>query len=410
MSIASEITRLQGAKSDIKSAIEAKGVTVSSSLKLDEYASKINAIPTPIEEAPENDVNFYDYDGKRIASYTIAEAKALTALPTPPTHQGLTFQEWNWSLADIQGYNRQYIDIGANYVATDGKTHLFIFTDEPNELFSFQLQVRDLTDGAVVDWGDGSATETVARYASKNMEHTYATKGYHEITIFSDQLVTNEGYKLLFNYYNQTNAWNYMVREIWLAANAFMSTLCNIDSIVTFPSNFYFNNNTFSSGTIIPVIVVHKNFVSASTNLFYQNCSKFSFPQKTTTLTNTRTVQPLFDYGRIVLPEVTDGNTTYYSASANTNIVSIPMSFKATGAAVLNGAIVSYIDIVDGWVPNISLTLSASRYWSPANLVRFFTKLGTTQTAITLTFGSTNLDKLTADEKAIATGKGYTLA
>ena len=46
MSVASEITRLQEAKSDIKSAIEAKGVTVSSSTKLDGYATLIGTIQT----------------------------------------------------------------------------------------------------------------------------------------------------------------------------------------------------------------------------------------------------------------------------------------------------------------------------------------------------------------------------
>lgn len=44
MSIASEISRLQQAKADIKDAIEAKGVTVLSSLKLDGYASCISQI------------------------------------------------------------------------------------------------------------------------------------------------------------------------------------------------------------------------------------------------------------------------------------------------------------------------------------------------------------------------------
>ena len=45
MSIASEITRLQGAKSDIADAIEAKGVTVPSSTKIDGYAALVAAIP-----------------------------------------------------------------------------------------------------------------------------------------------------------------------------------------------------------------------------------------------------------------------------------------------------------------------------------------------------------------------------
>ena len=45
MSIASEITRLQNAKADIKTAIEAKGVTVPSSAKIDTYNTYVASIP-----------------------------------------------------------------------------------------------------------------------------------------------------------------------------------------------------------------------------------------------------------------------------------------------------------------------------------------------------------------------------
>lgn len=44
MSIASEITRLQAAKADLKTAIESKGVTVPSDTKLDGYADLVNSI------------------------------------------------------------------------------------------------------------------------------------------------------------------------------------------------------------------------------------------------------------------------------------------------------------------------------------------------------------------------------
>ena len=46
MSIASEITRLQTAKDDLKTAIEAKGVTVPSATKLDGYAALVGKITT----------------------------------------------------------------------------------------------------------------------------------------------------------------------------------------------------------------------------------------------------------------------------------------------------------------------------------------------------------------------------
>jgi hypothetical protein len=44
MSVASEITRLQTAKADLKTAIEGKGVTVPSSAKLDAYPALVDSI------------------------------------------------------------------------------------------------------------------------------------------------------------------------------------------------------------------------------------------------------------------------------------------------------------------------------------------------------------------------------
>lgn len=48
MSIQSEITRISDAKSDIADAIEAKGVSVPSSTKIDGYADLIALIDVPI--------------------------------------------------------------------------------------------------------------------------------------------------------------------------------------------------------------------------------------------------------------------------------------------------------------------------------------------------------------------------
>ena len=44
MSVASEITRLQGAKADLRTSIQAKGVTVPASAKLDAYPDYVDAI------------------------------------------------------------------------------------------------------------------------------------------------------------------------------------------------------------------------------------------------------------------------------------------------------------------------------------------------------------------------------
>lgn len=56
MSIASEITRLQTAKADLKTAIEGKGVTVPSSAKLDAYPALVESIQ---QGGGGNDDNWY---------------------------------------------------------------------------------------------------------------------------------------------------------------------------------------------------------------------------------------------------------------------------------------------------------------------------------------------------------------
>ena len=69
MSIASEITRLQTAKADLKTAIEAKGVTVPSATKLGGYANLVESIPsgsavlTPYPIRPDAElIQTYSYD------------------------------------------------------------------------------------------------------------------------------------------------------------------------------------------------------------------------------------------------------------------------------------------------------------------------------------------------------------
>lgn len=54
MSISDEITRLKNAKNAIKTSIEAKGVTVSDTAKLDEYSTLIDSIPTSGSSTSDN--------------------------------------------------------------------------------------------------------------------------------------------------------------------------------------------------------------------------------------------------------------------------------------------------------------------------------------------------------------------
>ena len=57
----------------------------------------------------------------------------------------------------------------------------------------------------------------------------------------------------------------------------------------------------------------------------------------------------------------------------------------------------------------VSFDISASTKFTESALVEILNNLASVTSTQTLTMGSTNLAKLTDDEKAIATGKGWTL-
>ena len=167
----------------IANAIRAKtGGT--SSLTLDEMPTEIASIQAGGTSAPvsSNDVTFYDYDGTVVASYSLAEAQALTALPDGPTHAGLTFQGWNWTLADINALTRP-MNVGAMYITDDGKTRLYIhIADKARSTVPLYFS-QTVANGVTIDWGDGSATETLAGTGNVNTSHAYGVAGDFTISL-----------------------------------------------------------------------------------------------------------------------------------------------------------------------------------------------------------------------------------
>ena len=151
-----------------------------------EMAAAIRAIQTgggaPAVSVSMKDVNFYDYDGTLVASYTLAEAQALTALPDGPAHDGLVFQGWNWSLEKINAMTRP-MNVGAMYITDDGKTRLHIRIAAEGRMTVPLYISQTVANGVTIDWGDGSATETLAGTGNVNTTHTYANIGDYVITL-----------------------------------------------------------------------------------------------------------------------------------------------------------------------------------------------------------------------------------
>lgn len=114
---------------DIADSIRSKS-NKNTTYKVSEMAAAINKLKK--DSKPYKDVNFIDYDGTVLYSYSASEALNLTHLPDNPTHEGLTSQGWNWTLADIQSYVSKYgaLNIGQMYITDDGATRLYIYVSE----------------------------------------------------------------------------------------------------------------------------------------------------------------------------------------------------------------------------------------------------------------------------------------
>ena len=182
------VNRVKAAKTAIGSAITAKGGTVGANDGLEDFAADIATIPSGGggESQSRKDVNFYDYDGTIINSYTVAEFANLSELPANPTHEGLTAQGWNWSLADARAYVADYgkLDIGQMYITSDGKTRLYISLPDGRTSPILQLYLNANSE-LDIDWGDESThstfNSTLAGYKSER--HEYLAFGDYVITI-----------------------------------------------------------------------------------------------------------------------------------------------------------------------------------------------------------------------------------
>lgn len=128
-------------------------------------------------------VNFRDYDGAILYSYTVDEAAALTELPPLPEHSGLVCQGWNWSLDNIKTMGRA-IEVSAMYITDDGKTRIYIHLEDGRT----SPMLGCCPNGTVtVDWGDGTEPDTLTGTSTSTVQwtptHEYGAPGDYVIRL-----------------------------------------------------------------------------------------------------------------------------------------------------------------------------------------------------------------------------------
>ena len=170
---------------DVADAIRTKKGTTAK-INPQDFSSEIASIPAGGSAAvSKSDVNFYDYDGTLLHSYSKDEFLALSALPDLPTREGLTCQGWNYTLAKAKEYVTSYgvLDIGATYITDDDKTRLYIRITSKGRMTVPLYFSQTVANGVTIDWGDGSGTQTLTGTGNVNTTHTYASIADYIITL-----------------------------------------------------------------------------------------------------------------------------------------------------------------------------------------------------------------------------------
>ena len=285
------------------------------------------------------DVNFYDYDGTLIASYTLAEAQALTALPDVPTHNGLTFQGWNWSLEKIHALTRP-MNVGAMYITDDGATRLHIRIATVGRMTVPLYIGQTVANGVSIDWGDGSAAETLVGTGDVNTSHTYAEPGGYTISLMPEDGCTlsfGEGpssYCVMGTPGNNGRVYCNMLQEVYIGKN--------VTSI---------SNNAFQSCSSLASITIPDGVPSIGESAF-ANCYtlvSIAIPDSVTSISN-NDFRYCYSLASIAIPD----GVKYIRSNAFQNCytlvsITIPDSVTSISSnAFQNCYVLSRIAIQDG--------------------------------------------------------------
>lgn len=289
---------------------------------------------------PASDVNFFDYDGTIVASYTAADFANLSALPDNPTHDGLTAQGWNWTLADAKTYVASYgkLNIGQMYITGDGKTRIYIKLEEGRLAPYLGLAINGT---ATVEWGDGQTSTVTGTNIARvvNTQHTYTSAGEYVIKIAVDgmaQLMGTPSYGSQVIWKNNTTAiqnrvYQNSIQKIEIGANTSIGVYAfaqcysirsiAIPNTVTSILGYTFNNCYSLVSIVIPSSVRN---VEAHTFHGCYSLIAVAIPSSITSFSN-YTFKSCYSLGSVAIPaNLTDIGTYVFEDCYSLSFISIP--------------------------------------------------------------------------------------
>ena len=333
----------------------------------------------------ESGVLFIDYDGNIVEEWATSSVAGKSALPSNPSHTGLTAQGWNWDLSDIKTYISNYpsamLLVGQQYITASGATEIDISL--PSNLLHPYLGIAP-NGTVVVDWGDGSATSTLtgtSNTTTKWADHVYTTEGNYTIKLtvssgdFAFYSTSNNGSGVL----QRAASWGYFrsygasITAIRIGSNAKVSQYafanCYNTKYITIPTglnlngNYIFTNNKALTGVVIP----------SGTTAIGQYCFAYSYSLLMLSMPNTITSIGTYGIGNVdmlkylAIPQSTTSiSSQAFTTIANTRSVIIPNSITT----ISSSAFYQLMTLQKLTISNGVTTIQANAFYNCRDLLK----------------------------------------
>ena len=301
------------------------------------------------------DVNFIDYDGTVLYSYTVEEAAALTELPPLPEHSGLVCQGWNWSLDSIKSMGRA-VEVGAMYITDDGKTRIYIHLEDGRT----SPMLGCCPNGTVtVDWGDGTEPDTLTGTSTSTVKwtptHEYSAAGDYVIKLSVNGKVglagsnSSDQYSYLLRYSSGVDTRN----QVYQNAIQMVEIGDSVTSI---------NISAFSHCYSLSLITIPNGVTSINTSAFSYcySLSSITIPDSVTSISGF-TFDGCYSLSSITIPDsVTSISCFTFRSCYSLSLITIPNGVTSIGGSTFYGC----YTLPSITIPNGVTQINASAFYN----------------------------------------------
>ena len=200
-------------------------------------------------------------------------------------------------------------------VIGDGKTYLYIKIAAPGRMTVPLYFTQTVANGVTIDWGDGSATQTLSGTGNVNTTHTYADIGDYTISLNPSSGCTlglghGSSYCVMGSPKNNGSVYRNMLQAVEIGKNvtsigayAFYSCY-SLASVVIPESVTSIGNNAFGYCYSLASVVIPQGVTSIGDNAFYYCYSLASvvIPQSVTSI-GTEAFGYCYSLASVVIPQ-----------------------------------------------------------------------------------------------------------